>query len=435
MVVLVLLVGVVLGVVVGVAVGVLRARAEVAAAAAQASALAASLARAEEALEGERRLAAARALDERRLTEAFAAVSAEALDRQAGAGRLAVEGAVAPLREQLGLVDAHVRALEASRQGAYGALQEVVRGLAEAHTDLRRETSGLVTALRAPAVRGSWGELQLRRVVELAGMVEHCDFDLQATATGTGDDGVGRLRPDLVVHLPGEGTLVVDSKVPLQGWLDAAGAQDEGARRLAVAAHGRQLRAHVDALAAKRYWEQFQPAPELVVLFVPGEPILSAALEAQPDLYEHALASSVLLATPTSLIGLLKTVAFGWRQEALARNAQQVSDLGRELHDRLAVMVARVDTLGQRLGSTVTAFNATVGSLEGRVLVSARRFTDLEVTTSSLGSARQVETVPRAVTVAPDDAWVEREITAAAQAREQAAVQHQQDPQAEGGAA
>ena len=388
------LVMLVLGLLLGAVVGVLLARTRAAGALA---ATAADLARAQEALAGERRLAQARALDESRITDAFATVSAQALDRQAGAGRVAVEGVVGPLREQLGLVDVHLRSLEASRQNAYGELTGVVRGLAEAQEQLRRETAGLVTALRAPSVRGSWGELQLRRVVELAGMVEHCDFVTQTTVSGTGDDGVGRLRPDLLVRLPGEGILVVDSKVPLQGWLEANAAQDEAGRRLGVLAHGRQLRAHVDQLAAKRYWAQFEHAPELVVLFVPGEPILSAALEAQPDLYEHALASSVLLASPTSLIGLLKTVAYGWRQEALADNARAVCELGRDLHQRLGVVVDKVDVVGKRLGSTVTAYNEAVGSLESRVLVSARRFSELKISDTDLKRVRQVEAAPRRI--------------------------------------
>lgn len=334
-------------------------------------------------LHAERRLRLETAALETRVTDSFARLSAEALDRQAMQGRVAVESAVAPLRLSLGAVDASLRQLESRRESAYAGLLEQVRSLAESSESLRLEAGGLAKALRAPTVRGRWGELQLRRVVELAGMVEHCDFVEQPTlgAATSGRDGTGgpggRQRPDLVVRLPGGGSVVVDAKVPLLAYLQAHEATDEPARRAALAAHAKALRAHVDALAGKAYWQQVQPAPDLVVLFVPGEPVLAAALDAAPELYEHALAASVLLATPTTLVGLLKTVASAWRQETLAADARQVCEVGRELHRRLGAFVARVDKVGRSLDAAVGSYNEAVGSLESRVLPSARRLADL----------------------------------------------------------
>src|SRR5450759_2712629 len=268
--------------------------------------------RAETELAAERRVTAEKVVlverAESRLSDSFAALARHTAEARGDldARRQAVESLVAPLRDSLGKVENQLGALEVSRRSAYAGLVEQVRSLADGQDRLRTETATLVTALRAPSVRGRWGELQLRRVVEMAGMVEHCDFTEQTTCDGDN----GRQRPDLLVRLPGGGSVAIDAKVPLQGYLQAVEAADEGARRLALQAHARQLRAHVDALARKAYWEQIKPAPELVVLFVPGETILSAALEEAPELYDHAVAGSVLLATPTSLIGLLRTIAY-----------------------------------------------------------------------------------------------------------------------------
>jgi DNA recombination protein RmuC len=399
-----------LGLVVGAALGFLAARASLVA---RLSAMTAELA-AERRLTAERAARAAR--DEERLSQTFAATAQQALAQASSsfldlatatlgqqtarasgdldARRQAVESLVSPLRSSLDKVERQLAELEAARRSAYAGLTEQVRALADTQERLRSETAGLVTALRAPSVRGRWGELQLRRVVEMAGMVEHCDFVEQVTLAG--DDG--RLRPDLVVKLPGGGSVVVDAKVPLQGYLAALDATDDTARRRGLADHARQLRTHIDALSRKAYWEQVQPSPDLVVLFVPGEPILSAALEESPELYEHAVASSVLLATPTSLIGLLRTVAFGWRQEALAAGARSVCDLGRQLHARLGTLVDHVDRLGRQLDGAVSAYNSAVGTLESRVLVTARRFADLEVTDAELPEPRRIERAARAVT-------------------------------------
>jgi DNA recombination protein RmuC len=353
-------------------------------------------------LHAERRLREETAALEARVSASFARLSAEALDRQATQGRVAVESAVAPLRLSLGAVDASLRQLESRRESAYAGLLEQVRSLAESSESLRVEAGGLAKALRAPTVRGRWGELQLRRVVELAGMVEHCDFVEQPTLGGatSGRDGAagqggGRQRPDLVVRLPGGGSVVVDAKVPLLAYLQAHEATDEPTRRAALAAHAKALRAHVDALAGKAYWQQVQPAPDLVVLFVPGEPVLAAALDAAPELYEHALSASVLLATPTTLVGLLKTVASAWRQETLAADARQVCEVGRELHRRLGVFVARVDKVGRSLDIAVGAYNEAVGSLESRVLPSARRLADLGVAAEPLEEPQPVDRLAR----------------------------------------
>ena len=256
---------------------------------------------------------------------------------------------------------------------------------------LRRETQSLSTALRRPQVRGRWGELHLRRTVELAGMVAHCDFTEQHQLAG------GSLRPDLVVHLAGGRQVVVDAKVPLDAFLDATAAEEPDERDHHLARHAAQLRAHVDTLGAKAYWRALPQAPEFVVLFVPAESFLSAALESDAGLLEHAATRHVVLATPSTLIALLRTVAHGWSHERLASAAAEVQRLGRELHERLATMGGHVDRLGRSLDAAVTAYNQAVGSLEGRVLVSARRFRDLGVTDVDLAEPRQVESVARAI--------------------------------------
>jgi DNA recombination protein RmuC len=256
---------------------------------------------------------------------------------------------------------------------------------------LRRETSSLATALRKPQVRGQWGELHLRRTVELAGLVDHCDFAEQVQL----DDG--RLRPDLVVSLAGGRTIAVDAKAPLEAFLDAAASDDPADHAEALTRLGRHVRKHVADLGSRRYWEALRQVPEFVVLFVPGEAILQAALEAEPGLIEQAARHNVVLATPSTLIALLRTVAQGWQHEALNAQAEEVQRLGQELHSRLGSMAGHLDKVGRSLGTAVTAYNQAVGSLEGRVLVSARRFNDLAVTSDALDAPRQVEATPRAL--------------------------------------
>ena len=344
------------------------------------------------------------------LADQFSALSAQALERNnasflalaeqslasarteasgdLAARAAAVEHLVAPITDTLVKVEARMQDLEHARQRAEATLAEQVRGMGESQERLRAETANLVNALRTPQVRGRWGELQLRRVVEVAGMLRHCDFDEQVSAPHS--DG-GRVRPDVVVHLPGGKQVVVDAKVPLLAYLQAVEAPDDATRSLRLKDHARQLRNHVDALAAKAYWEQFDPTPDLVVMFIPGDPILAAALEADAGLLEYATAKRVLPATPVTLIGLLQAIAFGWRQEVVAEQARTVCELGRELYRRLGTMGDHLDRTGRALDRAVEAYNATVGSLEHRVRVTARQLADTEVAEGELGSPSPVD--------------------------------------------
>ena len=288
----------------------------------------------------------------------------------------AISEVVTPVRESLAKVDAQINELEKNRVGAYESLQAQVKSLLETQHQLRAETGNLVKALRAPNVRGRWGEVQLRRVVEMAGMVDHCDFYEQQSMPG---ENGGMLRPDLLVRLPGEKTIVVDAKTPVVAYLDALEAQEEVTRAEQLTRHAAHVRAHIEALSRKAYWEQFDPAPEFVVLFLPGEMFFSAALERDPNLIEFGAEKRVILATPTTLIALLKAIFFGWRQQNLARNAEEISKLGRSLYGRLSTMGQHFEKLGKSLGKSVESYNAAVSSLETRVLVKARAFKELEV--------------------------------------------------------
>ncbi len=283
-----------------------------------------------------------------------------------------VEQLVKPIRESLEKVDGQLRQVEQGRRQAYGALTEQVRLLAESQERLRGETGNLVTALRTPSVRGRWGEMQLRRVVETAGMLAHCDFEEQTTVHADGQV----LRPDLVVRLPGGKNVVVDAKAPLAAYLEAVETDDPDTQTARLRDHARQLGDHVAKLSAKAYWEQFDASPDFVILFLPGEPMFSEALRHDPGLIEAAARQRVFIATPITLISLLRAVAYGWQQETVAEGAREVSRLGRELHDRLATMAEHLSKLGRSIDSTVQTYNNAMGSLERRVLVSARRLAE-----------------------------------------------------------
>jgi DNA recombination protein RmuC len=355
------------------------------------------------------------------LAERFQALSAQALDQsqhrlmefseirlraanlsaasELDARRHAVEQLVEPLRQTLTSLETQLRASEAARQSSHAALTEQVKFAVQSSDQLRVQTQALVTALRRPEARGRWGEMQLRRVVELAGMSARCDFDEQVTVSDRAPDeqGGGTIRPDLVVRLAGGKNIVVDSKVSLAAYLEAAEAGDEAVRQARLAAHARHLKEHVDHLAAKSYWSALSPAPEFVVLFIPGEAFLAPALEQEPGLLEYAIGRKVHIATPTTLVTMLRTAQYAWQQAALSQNARAVFDLGRELYQRLNGLGGQVDAVGKALTSAVTAYNRAVGSLETRVLVTARKLNQLGVTDAELDQPHPVEASVRSL--------------------------------------
>jgi DNA recombination protein RmuC len=312
----------------------------------------------------------------------------------------AVADLVAPVRESLSKVDAQIQQMEVARGEAYGDLRAQVQSLISTQKELQSETGNLVRALRTPNVRGRWGEIQLRRVVEIAGMLPYCDFSEQETIVGES----GRLRPDLIVKLPGGKHVVVDAKTPLQAFLDAFETTDEETRRTCLANHARQVRDHINTLSGKKYWEQFDSTPEFVVMFLPGETFFSAALEQDTGLIEHGVLNKVIPASPTTLIALLKAINYGWNQEKLARNAHEISELGRELHERLRKLATHITGVGTNLDRAVEAYNQAVGSLENRVLVSARKFAELGASVAEeIPELEPIETTARALSFEWDD--------------------------------
>ncbi|MEW6571448.1 MAG: DNA recombination protein RmuC [Nitrospirota bacterium] len=313
-----------------------------------------------------------------------------------GEHQAAMDGMIKPLHEMLKRYDAQIRAIEESRHKAYGSLEEQLRALASTHESLQRETSNLVTALKKPQVRGRWGEMQLRRVAELSGMSMHCDFTEQQSM----DTEKGRIRPDMIVHLPMDREIVVDSKVSLDAYLDAISAGTDEERKAKMERHAQQVRTHMNKLSSKEYWGQFRRSPEFVVLFIPGESFLSSALEVDNSLIEDGIQKRVIVATPTTFVALLRAIAYGWRQEQITKNAQVISELGRQLYDRISVLVQHLDNLGSSLEKAVGAYNKSVASIESRVLPSVRRFKELGVTGSSeIPVIEQIDQSPRNLSI------------------------------------
>ena len=335
-----------------------------------------------------------------KLAEQNLGVHQERAKRELGDREKAIEGLVKPLQDALSQSRQQISALEKARSEAYGDIRAQLHTMQQSQSSLAQETQNLVNALRRPEVRGRWGEITLRRLVELAGMVEHCDFQEQVHTSN--EDQI--IRPDMIVRMPDNRELVVDVKTPLDAYLEAAEAKNDEQRQLALARHARNVRDHVRSLSRKSYWEQFDRSPEFVILFIPGDQFLSAALNENPDLIEQALAQQIILATPTSFVALLKAVAYGWWQLALAENAQEIRKLAEDLYGRLGVFVGHLNKVGRQLASSVDNYNRAVGSLERKVLPGARKFVELGVQANKeIERLESLESVPRELPEAVDD--------------------------------
>jgi DNA recombination protein RmuC len=331
----------------------------------------------------------------RKSNDSFLVLARQALDAQLNPREEAMKGLVQPLKDSLTRYEAHLRELEAARQHAYGSLEQQLGALKASSEQLQHETGSLVTALRGSQARGRWGEITLRRVVELAGMVPYCDFDEQVSVEGESS----RSRPDMVVRLPGGRVIIVDAKVPLNGYLDAVKANRPEDRQTALTTHARQMRAHMTQLGAKSYWAEFEQTPELVVMFIPGESFVSAAVEADAGLLEDGMARKVVIATPTTLIGLLLAIHHGWRQAQMAESAKKISELGKDLYERVRTLGRHFERMRKGLVQATEAYNDTVGTLERRVLPAARKFEELGAATGDdIGALEPVDQQPRALT-------------------------------------
>jgi DNA recombination protein RmuC len=335
-----------------------------------------------------------------RLAEQNLGVQQERAKRELGDREQAVENLVKPIRDALQQSQKQISDLEKARSEAYGGIRSQLEAMQISQQSLTQETQNLVKALRRPEVRGRWGEITLRRLVELAGMVEHCDFQEQVHTTS--DDKI--IRPDMIVRMPDQRELVVDVKTPLDAYLQAVEANDDAQRKLGLERHARNVREHIRKLASKTYWEQFSDSPEFVILFIPGDQFLSAALGEDPDLIEYALANQIILATPTSFVALLKAVAYGWRQLALAGNAEEIRKLAEDLYGRLTAFVGHMNRVGKQLASSVENYNKAVGSLERKVLPGARKFVELGIRPKKeLDQLEPLESLPRTMAESGND--------------------------------